>query len=85
MSNYLLYNGEDFKGKGRSYHADTPEDLYERMRISMDLCEELNKELDYRIAIFSFPMRYIPLSDITRICHVSCNAGGASGLARALC
>jgi hypothetical protein len=66
MSNYLLYNGEDFKGKGRSYHADTPEDLYERMRISMDLCEELNKELDYRIAIFSFPMRYIPLSDITR-------------------
>lgn len=66
MSNYLLYNGEDFKGKGKSYHADTPEDLYERMRISMDLCEELNKELDYRIAIFSFPMRYIPLSDTTR-------------------
>lgn len=66
MSNYLLYNGEDFTGKGHSYHADTPEDLYERMRISMDLCEDLNKELDHKVAIFSFPMRYIPLSDLKR-------------------
>ena len=66
MSNYLLYNGEDFKGKGHNYHADTPEDLYERMRISMDLCEELNKELNHNVAIFSFPMRYIPLSDLKR-------------------
>ena len=33
MSNYLLYNGVDFTGKGHSYHADTPEDLYERMHI----------------------------------------------------
>ena len=66
MSNYLLYNGEDFTGKGHSYHADTPEDLYERMRISMDLCEDLNNELDHKVAIFSFPMRYIPLSDLKR-------------------
>ena len=66
MSNYLLYNGENFTGKGHSYHADTPEDLYERMRISMDLCEELNAELDHNVAIFSFPMRYIPLSDLKR-------------------
>ena len=66
MSNYLLYNGEDFTGKGHSYHADTPEDLYNRMRISMDLCEDLNKELDHKVAIFSFPMRYIPLSDLKR-------------------
>lgn len=66
MSNYLLYNGEDFTGKGHRYHADTPEDLYERMRISMDLCEDLNKELDHKVAIFSFPMRYIPLSDLKR-------------------
>ena len=53
MSNYLLYNGEDFTGKGHSYHADTPDDLYERMRISMDLCEELTAELDHKVAIFS--------------------------------
>ena len=66
MSNYLLYNGEDFTGKGHSYHADTPEDLYKRMKISMDLCEDLNKELDHKVAIFSFPMRYIPLSDLKR-------------------
>lgn len=66
MSNYLLYNGEDFTGKGHSYRADTPKDLYERMRISMDLCEELNQELNHKVAIFSFPMRYIPLSDLKR-------------------
>lgn len=66
MSNYLLYNGDDFKGKGHRYHADTPEDLYTRMKISMDLCEELNEKYDYKISIFSFPMRYIPLSDLKR-------------------
>lgn len=66
MSNYLLYNGDDFTGKGQKYHADTPEDLYERMRISMDLKEELCEELERKVAIFSFPMRYIPLSDLKR-------------------
>lgn len=66
MSNYLLYNGVEFTGKGRKYHADTPEDLYNRMKITMDLCDELNAELDYKISIFSFPMRYIPLSDLKR-------------------
>lgn len=66
MSNYLLYNGEDFKGKGHSYSADTPDDLYNRMKISMDLCDELNQELDHKVFIFSFPMRYIPLSDTKR-------------------
>lgn len=66
MSNYLLYNGEEFKGKGRHYHADTPEDLYNRMKITMDLCDELNAELDHKVSIFSFPMRYIPLSDLKR-------------------
>ncbi|MEQ9102245.1 MAG: hypothetical protein RIF36_00050 [Imperialibacter sp.] len=44
LSNYLLYN---FK--------DKPEDLYERMRINV----ELNKKLGTKI--FSFPMKYIPL------------------------
>jgi hypothetical protein len=43
LSNYMLYN---FK--------DTPEDLYQRMRLNIDLNEELN------IRIFSFPMRYQP-------------------------
>lgn len=66
MSNYLLYNGEEFKGKGHSYKADSPEDLYERMRISLDLCDEILKEYNTKITIFSFPMRYIPLSDLKR-------------------
>lgn len=66
MSNYLLYNGVDFTGKGRSYKADTPKDLYERMHISMELQEELIKSTGEKIAIFSFPMRYIPLGDLKR-------------------
>ncbi len=66
MSNYMLYNGDFFKGKGHSYHADTPEDLYNRMKISLDLCEELSEELGHTITLFSFPMRYIPLSDLKR-------------------
>lgn len=44
LSNYLLYN---FK--------DKPEDLYERMRINIELAAKLN------IHIYSFPMKYIPL------------------------
>lgn len=46
LSNYLLYN---FK--------DRPEDLYERMRINVNLCEELD------VTIFSFPMKYHPIDD----------------------
>lgn len=45
FSNYLLYN---FK--------DKPIELYERMKINVDLCDELN------INIYSFPMKYHPLS-----------------------
>ncbi len=44
LSNYMLYN---FK--------DTPEDLYRRMRLNIDL----NEKWDVRI--FSFPMRYQPV------------------------
>lgn len=44
LSNYILYN---FK--------DTPEELYNRLKLNVDLGEELN------IHIFSFPMKYIPL------------------------
>ena len=64
LSNYVLYNSEDFGGKGRKYHADTPADLYDRMKITLDLLDELNEEYgqEHRITAFSFPMRYIPLS-----------------------
>jgi hypothetical protein len=49
LSNYMLYN---FK--------DTPTDLYERMKINIDLNQKLN------IRIFSFPMRYQPTDSIDR-------------------
>lgn len=44
FSNYLLYN---FK--------DEPIDLYRRLKINVDLCEELG------VNIYSFPMKYHPL------------------------
>lgn len=46
MSNYLLYNFED-----------KPEELYYRLRMNVDLCEELG------VNIYSFPMKYHPISD----------------------
>lgn len=46
FSNYLLYN---FK--------DEPIDLYRRLRINVDMCEELN------VSIYSFPMKYHPIRD----------------------
>ena len=46
LSNYLLYNFED-----------KPDDLYYRMKINVDLCEELN------VKIYSFPMKYHPVRD----------------------
>jgi hypothetical protein len=55
LSNYMLYN---FK--------DTPEDLYQRMRLNIDL----NVRLDIRI--FSFPMRYQP-TDLKDRTHVGDN------------
>lgn len=45
MSNYMLYN-----------FMDTPEDLYERMRLNIALNEELG------IRLWSFPMRYQPVT-----------------------
>lgn len=44
FSNYLLYNFED-----------EPVDLYYRLRVNVDLCEELN------VSIYSFPMKYHPI------------------------
>ena len=46
LSNYLLYNFED-----------KPEELYLRLRMNVDLCEELDA------SIYSFPMKYHPISD----------------------
>jgi len=48
LSNYLLYNFDD-----------TPEELYYRMRINIDLCEEAA----LGVTIYSFPMKYQPISD----------------------
>lgn len=45
LSNYMLYN-----------FMDAPTDLYERMRLNIDLNEELG------IRIWSFPMRYQPVT-----------------------
>lgn len=44
FSNYLLYNFNDH-----------PDELYERLRINVDLCAELD------LNIYSFPMKYHPL------------------------
>lgn len=49
ISNYILFN-----------HIDKPEDFYERLRINI----ELNEELD--LDIFSFPMKYMPLNSKDR-------------------
>ena len=46
LSNYLLYN-----------YQDKPEELYYRMRINIDLCDELG------VSIYSFPMKYHPIDD----------------------
>ena len=45
LSNFILFN-----------YNDTPEDFYERLRINIELNEELS------LSIFSFPMRFIPLN-----------------------
>ena len=46
MSNYLLYNFDD-----------KPIDLYYRMQLNVELCEELD------VSIYSFPMKYHPIQD----------------------
>lgn len=46
MSNYLLYNYEE-----------RPVDLYRRLKLNIDLCEELD------VNIYSFPMKYHPIQD----------------------
>lgn len=46
LSNYLLYNFED-----------EPDELYHRMKLNVDLCDELG------VIIYSFPMKYHPIDD----------------------
>lgn len=46
LSNYLLYNYED-----------EPKELYYRLKMNIDLCEELDA------SIYSFPMKYHPVND----------------------
>ena len=50
FSNYLLYNFEDH-----------PDDLYNRLRINVDLCETLSKKTKQGVSIYSFPMKYHPI------------------------
>lgn len=71
FSNYLLYNSDEASWKGQQYKADSPADLYTRLKINVDLKESLQKELDEagikeKVQIYSFPMRYIPLVDTER-------------------
>ena len=49
ISNYILFN-----------YKDKPEDLYERLRVNIELNEELG------IQIFSFPMKYSPINETDR-------------------
>lgn len=46
LSNYMLYN----------FH-DKPEHLYHRMKMNVDMCDELGAN------IYSFPMKYHPIND----------------------
>lgn len=51
LSNYLLFN---FK--------DTPQDLYKRIKINIELNEEFDKDEKTKGSkVFSFPMRYSPV------------------------
>lgn len=46
LSNYILYN-----------YNDKPVELYNRLKLNVDLCDELNA------SIYSFPMKYHPIQD----------------------
>ncbi|MDR2089527.1 MAG: hypothetical protein LBP73_09250 [Clostridiales Family XIII bacterium] len=46
LSNYMLYNFDE-----------EPVDLFRRMKLSVDLCDELG------VTIYSFPMKYHPIDD----------------------
>ncbi|MFW5987826.1 MAG: hypothetical protein ACOCQA_00125 [bacterium] len=64
FSNYMLYNADSFEAKGEKHKADSPEDLYKRIKITIQLQGKINKQSDQNehISIYSFPMKYIPLN-----------------------
>ncbi|MFW6015160.1 MAG: hypothetical protein ACOCRK_01835 [bacterium] len=69
ISNYILYNAPGMKGKGNTqYEADTPVDLYNRIRITNELKNYINRDRkgSKKVKIFSFPMRYVPLDRYDR-------------------
>lgn len=57
FSNYMLYN-----------YRDTPEDLYRRLRVNIELNEEMAKDgIQKRSGkIYSYPMRFAPIADPDR-------------------
>ncbi|MDI3477603.1 MAG: hypothetical protein PWQ59_1128 [Thermoanaerobacterium sp.] len=50
LSNYILFN-----------YTDTPEDFYNRLKINVELNEEFENK-GYETRIWSFPMKYSPIS-----------------------
>ncbi|MDX9835448.1 MAG: hypothetical protein RBT36_09620 [Desulfobulbus sp.] len=58
LSNYILYN-----------YNDHPVDFYDRLKINVDLNDEL------ALQIFSFPMRYVGLKSKNRLTSTSGNIG----------
>jgi len=58
LSNYILYN-----------YKDHPDDFYDRLRINLDLNDELG------LQIFSFPMRYVDLKSKDRRTSTPGNIG----------
>lgn len=58
LSNYILYNFNDH-----------PDDFYDRLKINLDLNEELG------LQIFSFPMRYVDLKSKNRLTSTPGNIG----------
>ena len=58
LSNYVLFN-----------YTDKPEDLYDRLRLNVELNEELG------LQIFSFPMRFINLTSKNRSASTPGNVG----------
>lgn len=54
LSNYMLFN----------WHNDNPDDFYNRLKLNIELNERLG------IRIYSFPMKYIPITYTNRNKHI---------------